>query len=102
MRLHKIIRFIWTFYKNFLLLSAIITALCLRAFWAYGFVSFFGIFWCKVVTLGVTYYLVNTYKKNEYYYYQNLGVAKTLLWTVTLSFDFILFILLLILTYHLK
>ena len=102
MRLFKIIRLVWTFYKNFLLLSAIITAFCLRAFWMYGFASFFGIFWCKVVTLGLTYYFINTNKKNEYYYYQNLGVAKTLLWRATLSFDFVLFLLLLILTYHLK
>lgn len=101
-RLFTIIRLTWTFYRNFLLLSAIITALCIRAFWIYGFASFFGIFWCKVLTLGLTYYFVNTYKKKEYYYYQNLGVAKTLLWVVTLSFDFILFLLLLIFTYHLQ
>lgn len=102
MQLLKIIRLIWTFYKNFLLLSLVVTAFCLRAFWMSGFASFFGIFWCKVATLLLTYYFVNTNKKNEYYYYLNLGVGKTLLWTLTLSFDFILFILSLILTYHLK
>lgn len=102
MRLFKIIRLTWTFYKNFLLISAIITFFCLRAFWINGFAGFLGIFWCKVLTFGLTYYFINTNKKNEYYYYQNLGVAKALLWTATLSFDFILFLLLLILTYHLK
>ncbi len=101
MRLFKTIQLIWTFYKSFLLLSAIITFFCVRAFWKYGFASFFGIFWCKIATLGLTYYLVSTYKKNEYYYYQNLGVSKTLLWTVSLSFDFALFLFLLILTNHL-
>jgi hypothetical protein len=102
LRLLKIIRLTWTFYKNFLLLSIIITAFCLRAFWINGFASFFGIFWCKVATLGLIFYFVNINKKNEYYYYLNLGVSKTMLWAVTLSFDFILFILFLILTYHLK
>jgi hypothetical protein len=98
----KIIRLTWTFYRNFLLLSAIITAFCARAFWMYGFAGFFGIFWCKIATLGLTYYLINTRKKNEYYYYQNLGVGKRLLWSITLSFDFALFLLLLMLTYRLK
>lgn len=102
MRMFKIIRLIWTFYKNFLLLSAIITAFCIRAFWMYDLAGFFGIFWCKVVTLGLTYYFINTNKKNEYYYYQNLGVPKALLWMATLSFDFIMFLVLIILTYHLK
>ena len=101
-RLFKTIRLIWAFYMNFLWPSVILTAFCLRAFWVFGFDSFFGIFWCKVLTLGLTYYLINSNKKNEYYYFQNLGVTKTLLWAATISFDFILFLLLLILTYHLK
>ena len=102
MQQFKIIRLIWTFYKNFLILSAIINFFCLRTLWFNGLSSFFGIFWCKVMTLGVTYYFVNNNKKYEYYYYLNLGVPKTLLWTATLSFDFVLFLLILILTYHLK
>jgi hypothetical protein len=102
MQLFKIIRLTWTFYKNFLLLSAIVTALCTRAFWIYGLAGFSGIFWCKIATLGLTCYLVNTHKKNEYYYYQNLGITKTLLWTLTLSLDLALFLLLLMLTYHFK
>ena len=102
MRLFTTIRLICTFYRNFLLLSAIITAFCARAFWLYGFAGFFGIFWCKVATLGLTYYFINTSKKNEYYYYQNLGVAKTLLWTATLSLDLLLFLLSLVLTSYIK
>lgn len=102
MKLVKFIRLNWTFYKNFLLLSAIITAFCLRAIWLNGLSAFFGVFWCKLISLALIYYFVNSNKKNEYYYYQNLGIGKRLLWTTTLSFDFVLFILLLILTYHLK
>jgi hypothetical protein len=102
MRLFKIIRLVWTFYRNFLLLSALVTSFCLRAFWMYGFAVFFGIFWGKIATLGLTYYFINANKKKEYYYYQNLGVGKTLLWTAALSFDFLLFLFSLILTYQLK
>lgn len=102
MRSLKIIRLLWTFYENFLLLSAIVTLFCVRLFAAHGFDIFFGIFWCKLLTLALTYYFVDINKKNEYYYYQNLGIAKTLLWSATLSFDFLLFILCLVLSNHLQ
>ena len=54
------------------------------------------------MSLGLTYYFINSYKNKEYYYYQNLGVSKSFLWAVTLTFDFALFIFLIIQTYHLK
>jgi hypothetical protein len=101
-RLVTTIRLIWTFYKNFILLSLLVTGFCLRFFWLNGFSSFFGIFWGKAVTLALTYYIVNLNRKEEYYYYQNLGIGKTLLWAVTLSFDFILFLFLIIQLSHFR
>lgn len=97
-----IIRLVFTFYKSFLLFSLLITIACLRTFWMQGFAAFFGIFWCKLITLGITYYFINVNKKHEYYYYRNLGVSRTLLWTAALSFDFILFIFLIILAAYLR
>lgn len=102
MQLFKTIRLVWTFYRNFIFLSSIITVICLRAFWLLGWASFFGIFWSKILTMALIYYFININKKKEYYYYQNLGISKTLLWTASLTFDFILFIFLLILTYFLR
>jgi len=102
MRLIKTIRLAWTFYRNFLLLSATITAVCIRIFWINRFTGFFGIFWCKILSLALTYYFINANKKKEYYYYLNLGVSKTLLWASTLLFDLALFLGLLILVYQLK
>lgn len=93
-----LIRLVWTFYRNFLLFSALITGFCIRAFWLGGFSSFFGVFWCKVASLGLTYYFVSISKKNEFYYYQNFGISKKLLWTVTLTVDFIIFIVLIIIS----
>jgi hypothetical protein len=94
----KTIQALYTFYKSYCFFSALITFLCVRAFWLHGFTSLSGIFWFKILTLGVTFFFVNQLKKKEYYYYQNLGIGKTLLWTATLAFDFVLFIILLILT----
>ena len=93
------INIIWIFYRSFFLLSLIITASCLRAFWLFQFKVFFTFFWFKIITLAITYYFVDVYKRKEYYYYQNLGISKTKLWTVTLGVDFALFVLLIILVY---
>ncbi len=85
-----------------MLLSAVITIACLVLFWEYGFGIFSTLFWFKISTLGLTFYFIDNYKNKEYYYYQNLGVSKVLLWSVALSFDFALFIFLIIQEYTFK
>ena len=95
MRLAKVIHLIWIFYKNFIIVSLLIQAVCLALFWKYGYSIFFGLFWFKIITSALIYYFINTYKKNEYYYYFNLGVTKFQLWTTCLIMDFALFIILL-------
>jgi hypothetical protein len=98
----RMVRLIATFYKNYFLLSMVINFFCLRIAWINGLVSFFGIFWGKIATLIFTYFLVNSQKQNEYYYYQNLGISKLLLWVVTLSFDFLFFLFLVIVTQYIR
>jgi len=102
MQLFKTIRLIWTFYRSFCFVSLIINACCLSIFWKYGYSVFFEVFWLKIATLGLTYYFISNYKNKEYYYYLNLGISKVLLWVVTLTFDFALFIFLIIQTYKFK
>lgn len=102
MQLLKTIRLLWTFYKSFLLASLAITGCCLWLFYNYGFSIFTALFWLKIATLGVIYYFINSYKSKEYYYYQNLGISKRLLWAVTLTFDFTLFLFLITQTYKYK
>ena len=102
MQLLKKIRIIITFYRNFLLPSVIVTACCLALFREYGFGIFVAIFWLKIATLVITWHFINSYKKKEYYYYQNLGISKALLWSVTLIFDIALFIFLVVQTYKFK
>ena len=98
----RTIRFIWTFYRSFIFSSLLITTACVSAFWKYGFSIYTAVFWFKIATLGLTYYFINSYKAKEYFYYQNLGVSKALLWIVTLTFDFAVFLLLIILTNKFK
>ena|ERR1700710_1779744 len=99
MQLLKRTSIIWTFYKSFILPSTTITICCLYLFNKYGFSIFSTLFWFKIATLALTFYYINAYKNKEYYYYQNLGISKILLWTTTFIFDFSLFIFLIIQVY---
>jgi hypothetical protein len=102
MRLFRTIRLIWTFYSGFVLASLVITACCLYYFWLYGFTVFFGVFWLKVLSLAVTGYFINVYKAKEFYYYQNAGISKLILWASALGFDLVLFIFLIVLENKLR
>jgi len=60
------------------------------------------LFGIKIATTGFMFYFIYNYKRNEFYYYRNLGVSKKLLWISTLSFDVVLFNLLLMLVLKIK
>lgn len=102
MILLKHIRILWMFYKNIALLSILITGFCIRTFWHFGFESFFSIFWAKVITLTITVLLVDSLKKKEYFYYQNAGFSKSILWSIILVFDIALFLSAIVITHKLK
>lgn len=102
MRSLKTIQLILTFYRSFLITSFFLTALCIGMFWKYGIIAFTGIFWFKICTLFLIYYFISGFKAKEFLYYQNLGISKRLLWVVTLSFDCIIFLLSMILTYKIR
>ena len=102
MSFQKFVRLVWSFYKSYIFSSITITLCSLFLFREYGLDIFKALFWFKMATLGVTLFFINSYKKNEYYYYQNLGVSKLMLWVTSLSFDFLLFVFLIIQTYKIK
>lgn len=92
----------FTFYRSFLFASLLMTAICITVFWKNGIESFMAIFWFKIAATCLLYYFVNTYKAKEFYYYQNLGISKQKLWTVSLGFDFLIFIISLIVIHKMK
>lgn len=94
MQFVRTVRLFWTFYRNFFLAAWLMTGCCLYIFWTHGFSVFSGIVWLKTATFVLTFLFINSYKQKEYYYYHNLGLSKTLLWVVTLTFDFLLFLFL--------
>jgi type III secretory pathway component EscU len=57
------------------------------------------LFWYKVITLPMIFYTAIHYKKQELYYYQNLGVSKLTLGISTSVFDFSIWLILSILIF---
>jgi hypothetical protein len=90
----KILRLSWGFYLGFIISSLIITMCCSFLFWEYRFDILMTLIWLKIATLVITFVFINSYKGNEYYYYQNLGISKILLWTCSLLIDLIIFAIL--------
>lgn len=94
----KRIGLLFTFYKSYLIPSLLITFVCIYFFSLFGGSALGVLLWFKILTLGATVYFIGSYKENEFYYYQNLGISKSVLWISTITFDFALFIVLIILT----
>jgi lipopolysaccharide export LptBFGC system permease protein LptF len=92
----KTLRLILTFYKSFAFLSFLITFVCLGLLYGFGTNGIYMIqtlFWFKIFTLAVIVGYTNAYKKNEIYYYKNLGISRLTLWIPILIFDFLIFLI---------
>ena len=102
MKFIRHIRLFFTFYQYFLWVSVFINAACAYILWRNGIGAYKGLFWLKIFTMGVSFYLVNEYRKQEYIYFHNFGLSKKTLWITTLTFDLLLFFGIMILTYQLR
>lgn len=92
----KTIRLLLTFYKSFALVSFAITFACLGLMFGFktnGIYMIQALFWFKIATLAVIVYAVNSYKTKEFYYYKNHGMSKLALWMPILVFDFLFFLI---------
>ena len=96
------IRLLFTFYRYFLWVSVFINAACMLFLWRNGIEAYKMLFWLKLFSMGASVYLVNEYRKQEYFYFYNFGFSKRSLWIITLSFDLILFFGLMILAYQFR
>jgi len=87
----RVLRLIGTFYKSYVIASSIITISCMQLIYMYGINIITVLIWFKLITLGIIVYYINSYKNNEFYYYQNLGLSKLFLWVSTILIDLSLF-----------
>jgi hypothetical protein len=92
MSIQKTVRLLFTFYYNFCAATIIVTLCCAYMFSKLGPDALTAIIWFKLFTLATIFFYINSYKKKEFYYYQNLGISKQRLWVCTLVFDLMLFI----------
>jgi len=98
----RTIRLIVTFYNTFIIPSVLISLLSAGIFMKSGWPFFVVIFWFKLISMAFIITFINSYRKKEFFYYQNLGLSKLALWTGTLVVDFVLFMALLIIAYQLR
>jgi hypothetical protein len=87
------VRKILTFYKSFVFVSSVITLTCVSAININGLEILTAVLLFKLFTLGIIILYINLYKKNEFYYYHNLGLSKLTLWIYTSGIDLLLFFL---------
>ena len=97
MKIVRTIRLLTTFYRSFFIVNLLITLVCAGLFREYGFSIFPTLFWLKLATMALVFYYIRNYKKKEFYYYLNLGLSRRLLWISTLSVDFCLYLVLILL-----
>jgi len=94
----KKINLLFSFYLSFLAPSLILTILCGYIFQHSGIKLLPALVWFKIITTAIIFFYIQSAKRKTFFYFHNLGLSKRWLWTGTLSFDFILFCLLLIFT----
>lgn len=96
----KKIHLIFYFYKSFALASIIISGfLCyLINLWERNGLIISILIFFKIITLGIIYYFINDSHKDEFIFYKNLGLSEKHLWISTISFDFMIYFIMIILT----
>lgn len=87
------------FYRSNFVGSIILSLVCASTVLAYGGTVIAPACWIKIALYGITVWYVNTMNEHKWYFYKNLGIHKNNLWKITIGFDFILFMVLLILAY---
>lgn len=89
----KKLRLLFTFYSSFFAAAFIITLICLYLLMELGSSALMMVIWFKFITMGIIAYYINSYKKKDFLYYQNLGISKTMLWRATQLMEILIFII---------
>jgi len=100
----RTLKLIARFYQGIFLANFLVTASCIGLIIFYGrhvIEIMFVIFWYKIATMALNFWTAIYYQKHELYYYRNLGVSKLKLGIATGIFDFLLWTVLIIITFHL-
>ncbi len=97
----RTLKLITRFYGGIFLANFLVTLCCIYIIWFYGqkSIEIIGVlFWFKTGTIAAIFFGSVYYRKQELYYYQNLGISKMRLGWVTSLFDFSTWLVLVIVT----
>ncbi|MGD1844398.1 MAG: hypothetical protein ACFB10_03280 [Salibacteraceae bacterium] len=98
----RTIRLLLLFYQFYAYISLSLSLICAYILYTNGAGIFAIVFWFKIFTLTTIVYFVHHYKRKTYPYFKNLGLPPRRLWVSTLTFDFVVFLVLVILTLQLR
>ena len=81
------------FFKRVVIISILLNIECIRLIVEWGFFKVL-IFMLleKLVIYLISFYLINIYRKNNFPFYQNLGISKLRLFLISILFDNLLFV----------
>jgi hypothetical protein len=89
----KTLRLVLLFYKYFAFFSLLITGISVWLVNTNGWAAFSAVFWMKITTTGLIFWVVSGIKEKEFYYFQNLGLSRMRLWLYALGLDLGIFVL---------
>ena len=93
------LKLITRFYTGIFLANFLVTLSCIYLLRHFGHSAqkIIGVlFWYKIITIACLFYTSVYYRKNEMYYYQNLGVSRVQLGVTTSLFDFSIWLVLML------
>ena len=88
----KKLKLYFAFYGSFAYVSLVFSGFLAFCVYNYGFETYTLLFWGKLLTLGIIFLYIRTYKVKEFYYYKNLGLSKKSLWIFSLSLDMLIYL----------
>lgn len=83
----RYLKLCFTFYRSFGVALLVVTLICAYFFFRDGMSIYFPLFWFKIGSMVLVYFYMKEYKKEELYYYKNLGVGERSLWVFSFVLD---------------
>jgi hypothetical protein len=88
-----LLRNLFSFYQNFASMALGMTFFLAWASLRFENLRLMPVLGLKLLSYGVIFYVISSYKKNELYYYLNIGISERKLWLLTLLPDFGFFLM---------
>lgn len=89
-----------SFVKPFYAASLLLTSVCVWLGLKFGMSIFGVLFYFKVFSMSLVFYVADVYSSRKYYYYYNLGFSKRGLWLPVVITDVAIFLIVVLLSIY--